>query len=182
MNSTHEKTNLELLRLMLISNQIIFASQIYYWNKFVSFRQLIRDPSIVIFLGINPETLKGSRTGVFVGASSSEAGDCWSSNAAKTEGFAMIGCQRAMFSNRLSYFFDFKGEKFIYWQRYPYSGTYVLNSWNDNNRYNHATILRITCNRVQIYIIIIMLRMIINSSKCCWYLLKLLISFENIIM
>ena len=50
---------------------------------------------------------------MFVGASSSEAGDCWSSNAAKTEGFAMIGCQRAMFSNRLSYFFDFKGEKFI---------------------------------------------------------------------
>ena len=53
--------------------------------------------------------MKGSNTGVFVGASASEAADSWGSNAASTDGFTMIGCQRGMFSNRLSYFFDFKG-------------------------------------------------------------------------
>lgn len=54
--------------------------------------------------------MRGSKTGVFVGASASESSDSWSADPSAATGFTMIGCQRGMFSNRLSYFFDFKGQ------------------------------------------------------------------------
>ncbi|XP_067928936.1 fatty acid synthase-like [Watersipora subatra] len=66
----------------------------------------------IVDSGTNPESLRGSNTGVFVGTCDSEAADSWCANASTTEGFTMIGIQRGMFSNRLSYFFDFKGPSF----------------------------------------------------------------------
>ena len=53
--------------------------------------------------------MRGSRTGVFIGASASESHEAWTSDPEMVVGYSMTGCTRSMFSNRLSYFFDFKG-------------------------------------------------------------------------
>nr|DBA27527.1 TPA: hypothetical protein GDO54_008007 [Pyxicephalus adspersus] len=59
--------------------------------------------------GINPSDLRGTNTGVWVGVSGSEAGEAFSRDPEELLGYSMTGCQRAMFANRISYFFDFKG-------------------------------------------------------------------------
>uniref|UniRef100_A0A8C3MLQ5 Fatty acid synthase n=1 Tax=Geospiza parvula TaxID=87175 RepID=A0A8C3MLQ5_GEOPR len=59
--------------------------------------------------GINPGTLRGTDTGVWVGCSGSEAGEAFSQDPEELLGYSMTGCQRAMLANRISYFFDFKG-------------------------------------------------------------------------
>ncbi|XP_043924165.1 fatty acid synthase [Protopterus annectens] len=59
--------------------------------------------------GINPASLRGTNTGVWVGVSGSEAAEAFSRDPEELLGYSMTGCQRAMFANRLSYFFDFKG-------------------------------------------------------------------------
>ncbi|GLD73850.1 fatty acid synthase-like protein [Lates japonicus] len=57
--------------------------------------------------GLNPATLRGSKTGVYIGVSGSEAGEAFSRDPEELLGYSMTGCQRAMLANRLSYFFDF---------------------------------------------------------------------------
>ncbi|KAK0152563.1 Fatty acid synthase [Merluccius polli] len=59
--------------------------------------------------GLSPTALRGTRTGVYVGVSGSEAGEAFSRDPEELLGYSMTGCQRAMFANRLSYFFDFNG-------------------------------------------------------------------------
>jgi len=62
--------------------------------------------------GVNPASARGSRTGVFIGCSSSESHDAWTALAAASDsvrGYELTGCTRSMFANRLSYFFDFRG-------------------------------------------------------------------------
>uniref|UniRef100_A0A8P4GFA7 Fatty acid synthase n=1 Tax=Dicentrarchus labrax TaxID=13489 RepID=A0A8P4GFA7_DICLA len=59
--------------------------------------------------GLNPTTLRGSKTGVYIGVSGSEAGEAFSRDPEELLGYSMTGCQRAMLANRLSYFFDFSG-------------------------------------------------------------------------
>ncbi|MEE6526184.1 hypothetical protein FKM82_026658, partial [Ascaphus truei] len=59
--------------------------------------------------GINPSDLRGTNTGVWVGVSGSEAGEAFSRDPEELLGYSMTGCQRAMFANRISYFFDLKG-------------------------------------------------------------------------
>jgi acyl transferase domain-containing protein len=61
------------------------------------------------FLGVNPQTIRGSKTGVFIGCSASESHEAWSNDPEKIVGYEMTGCTRSMFANRLSFFFDFKG-------------------------------------------------------------------------
>lgn len=61
--------------------------------------------------GINPVALRGSKTGVYIGVSGSEAGEAFSRDPEELLGYSMTGCQRAMFANRLSYFFDFNGKQ-----------------------------------------------------------------------
>lgn len=63
--------------------------------------------------GVDPAAARGSRTGVFIGCSASEAHDAWSSDPDKMTGYEMTGCTRSMFANRLSFFFDFKGMLFF---------------------------------------------------------------------
>lgn len=64
---------------------------------------------IVPLIGVNPQSVRGSRTGVFVGCSASEPHDAWTADAELVTGYEMTGCTRSMFANRLSYFFDFRG-------------------------------------------------------------------------
>nr|XP_045015104.1 fatty acid synthase-like isoform X2 [Jaculus jaculus]XP_045015105.1 fatty acid synthase-like isoform X2 [Jaculus jaculus] len=59
--------------------------------------------------GINPASLRGTNTGVWVGVSGSEAAEALSRDPETLLGYSMVGCQRAMMANRLSFFFDFKG-------------------------------------------------------------------------
>ncbi|XP_065591318.1 fatty acid synthase [Cyrtonyx montezumae] len=59
--------------------------------------------------GINPATLRGTDTGVWVGASGSEAAEALSQDPEELLGYSMTGCQRAMLANRISYFYDFTG-------------------------------------------------------------------------
>ncbi|XP_042306938.1 fatty acid synthase isoform X1 [Sceloporus undulatus] len=59
--------------------------------------------------GINPAAIRGTETGVWIGVSGSEAGEALSVDPEQLLGYSMTGCQRAMFANRISYFFDFKG-------------------------------------------------------------------------
>ncbi|XP_004432939.1 PREDICTED: fatty acid synthase isoform X2 [Ceratotherium simum simum] len=59
--------------------------------------------------GINPASLRGTHTGVWVGVSGSEASEALSRDPETLVGYSMVGCQRAMMANRLSFFFDFKG-------------------------------------------------------------------------
>ncbi|XP_067860263.1 fatty acid synthase [Heptranchias perlo] len=59
--------------------------------------------------GINPTSLRGTNTGVWIGVSGIEAAEAFSRDPEELLGYSMTGCQHAMFANRLSYFFDFKG-------------------------------------------------------------------------
>jgi len=71
--------------------------------------QSVAMTDILLSLGVNPQSVRGSRTGVFVGCSASEAHDAWTADAERVTGYEMTGCTRSMFANRLSYFFDFRG-------------------------------------------------------------------------
>ncbi|GMR51168.1 hypothetical protein PMAYCL1PPCAC_21363, partial [Pristionchus mayeri] len=62
--------------------------------------------------GINPVDFRGSRTGVFVGCSHSETSDVLTADPETVTGYALTGCTRSMFSNRLSFTFDFRGPSF----------------------------------------------------------------------
>jgi len=64
---------------------------------------------ILLMPGVNPESVRGSQTGVFIGCNRSEAHEAWGADPQRISGYEMTGCTRAMFANRLSYFFDFKG-------------------------------------------------------------------------
>lgn len=63
----------------------------------------------IVDAGINPASLRGSHTGVWVGVSGSEASEALSRDPETLLGYSMVGCQRAMMANRLSFYFDFKG-------------------------------------------------------------------------
>lgn len=66
----------------------------------------------VVDAGLNPAELRGSRTGVYVGVSNSETEELWTSDPDKINGYALTGCCRAMFPNRISYTFDLKGPSY----------------------------------------------------------------------
>ncbi|TMW45236.1 hypothetical protein DOY81_009684, partial [Sarcophaga bullata] len=66
----------------------------------------------IIDAGINPCEIRGSRTGVYVGVSNSEAEQYWTSDPDLVNGYGLTGCAKAMFPNRVSYMFDFKGPSY----------------------------------------------------------------------
>lgn len=63
-----------------------------------------------MFLGVNPEEIRGSKTGVFIGVSASESGEYFTAEEDRVNGYGLTGSARAMFPNRLSYTFDLKGK------------------------------------------------------------------------
>ncbi|WAR25075.1 FAS-like protein [Mya arenaria] len=62
--------------------------------------------------GVNPDTVKGSRTGVFIGAVTSKSHEAWLNNPESTVGYGMTGCSRSMLAKRLSFVFGFKGPSY----------------------------------------------------------------------
>uniref|UniRef100_A0A1L8DZ80 Fatty acid synthase n=1 Tax=Nyssomyia neivai TaxID=330878 RepID=A0A1L8DZ80_9DIPT len=66
----------------------------------------------IIDSGNNPQDLRGSRTGVYIGVSASETEQYWCSDPDLVNGYGLTGCARAMFANRLSFTFDFRGPSY----------------------------------------------------------------------
>lgn len=66
----------------------------------------------IVDAGYNPSELRGTRTGVFIGVSSSESDEYWTQDPDRVNGYGLTGCCRAMFPNRLSYTFDFSGPSY----------------------------------------------------------------------
>lgn len=65
---------------------------------------------IFCILGNSPKSLKGSKTGVFVGACFSESEKTWFYEKLQVNGFGLTGCARAMLANRISYWLGVNGE------------------------------------------------------------------------
>lgn len=66
----------------------------------------------IVDAGLSPAELRGSRTGVYVGVSNSETEELWTADPDHINGYALTGCCRAMFPNRISYTFDLKGPSY----------------------------------------------------------------------
>lgn len=66
----------------------------------------------MIDAGVNPNEMKGSKTGVFIGVSESESSEYWTRDPEQINGYGLVGCCRAMFPNRISYTFDFNGPSY----------------------------------------------------------------------
>lgn len=67
----------------------------------------------IVDAGINPEDLRGSNTGVYVGMSVSETQQYCLSDPDRVNSYTLPNCDRSMFANRLSFAFDFKGPSCI---------------------------------------------------------------------
>jgi len=63
----------------------------------------------MLLLGVNPDDIRGSRTGVFVGCLQSDTYDMLCANIEHVTGLEFSASLSTMIANRLSYFFDFKG-------------------------------------------------------------------------
>lgn len=62
--------------------------------------------------GLNPAEMRGTKCGVFLGICASESEEYWGQDPDKINGYGLTGCCRAMFANRISYTFDFKGPSY----------------------------------------------------------------------
>ena len=69
----------------------------------------LHSSDILLLSGVNPQSIRGSKIGVFVSQSQSEAYVAWTEDVENVSGYEMIGCILSMAANRLSYFFDFRG-------------------------------------------------------------------------
>ncbi|ELT99721.1 hypothetical protein CAPTEDRAFT_89190 [Capitella teleta] len=69
--------------------------------------------SKLLLSGVNLHSLRGSKTGVFIGCIGSECHEVWPNDPEKITGYELTGCARSMFANRLSFFFDFKGPSYV---------------------------------------------------------------------
>lgn len=61
------------------------------------------------FTGINPQDIRGTKTGVYVGMMTNESSDYFERTPEKLTGYETIGVIRSMLANRLSFQFNFNG-------------------------------------------------------------------------
>ncbi|XP_076460136.1 fatty acid synthase-like [Babylonia areolata] len=67
----------------------------------------------IVDAGVDPWSLRGTKTGVFIGAMGSAAMEAWTAEKDKVTDYVITGCALSMFANRLSFYFDFKGPSYI---------------------------------------------------------------------
>ncbi|KAJ1521174.1 hypothetical protein ONE63_002868 [Megalurothrips usitatus] len=65
----------------------------------------------IVDAGLNPVVLRGTRTAVFIGSALSESENIFIQTTAEN-GFGIMGHNRSMMANRVSYYFDFKGPSY----------------------------------------------------------------------
>ncbi|KAL8612596.1 hypothetical protein ACOMHN_006582 [Nucella lapillus] len=63
----------------------------------------------IVDAGMDPMSIRGTKTGVFIGSMGSEAMEAWSADPDHLSGYTLTGCALSMLANRLSFSFDFKG-------------------------------------------------------------------------
>nr|XP_037286006.1 fatty acid synthase-like [Rhipicephalus microplus] len=59
--------------------------------------------------GYDPESFRKRKVGVFIGNSVAESGEAFKLDTDKGDAYTILGCHRAMFSNRISYSLDLQG-------------------------------------------------------------------------
>lgn len=64
------------------------------------------------FKGINPQDIRGTKTGVYVGMMTTESSDYFERTPEKMSGYETIGALRSMLANRLSFQFNFNGNNY----------------------------------------------------------------------
>uniref|UniRef100_A0A1B0FKI3 Ketosynthase family 3 (KS3) domain-containing protein n=1 Tax=Glossina morsitans morsitans TaxID=37546 RepID=A0A1B0FKI3_GLOMM len=67
----------------------------------------------IIDAGVNPKSLRGTRTGVYIGCCLSESEKAWLYEKDTSSGFGITGCNRAMAANRISYSLGLEGPSFV---------------------------------------------------------------------
>ncbi|XP_011867181.1 PREDICTED: fatty acid synthase-like, partial [Vollenhovia emeryi] len=63
----------------------------------------------IVDAGVNPSTVRGSRTGVFIGVSRSDTDEVLVRNTDAINGYDLLGNAKTMLANRVSFCFDFNG-------------------------------------------------------------------------
>ncbi|XP_065083526.1 fatty acid synthase-like [Ochlerotatus camptorhynchus] len=66
----------------------------------------------IVDAGVNPQTIRGSRTGVFSGVCFSETEVCMYYKARPDKGLGLLGCSKSQIPNRVSYLLDLKGPSY----------------------------------------------------------------------
>ncbi|KAL9897232.1 fatty acid synthase-like [Glossina fuscipes fuscipes] len=66
----------------------------------------------IIDAGVNPKSLRGTKTGVYIGCILSESEKAWIYEKDTSDGFGLTGCNRAMAANRISYSLGLEGPSF----------------------------------------------------------------------
>ncbi|XP_019551217.3 fatty acid synthase-like [Aedes albopictus] len=67
----------------------------------------------VLDAGVNPQTIRGSRTGVFSGVCFSETEVCMYYRARPPRGLGLLGCAKSQIPNRVSYLLDLRGPSYV---------------------------------------------------------------------
>ncbi|XP_055377679.1 fatty acid synthase isoform X2 [Condylostylus longicornis] len=67
----------------------------------------------ILDAGVNPNDLRGSKTGVYIGACISESEKSWLYERVPRNGISLTGCSRSILAHRISYCFGLNGPSYI---------------------------------------------------------------------